>query len=94
MEEIFKVAARTGTTLEINAFPDRLDLKDEYIKRAKKYGVKFVINTDAHSVSHLGFMHFGIKTAGRGRLTKEDVVNTLPLKKFLEILKKEKDRRF
>jgi histidinol phosphatase-like PHP family hydrolase len=39
-------------------------------------------------------MHFGIKTAGRGRLTKEDVVNTLPLKKFLEILKKEKDRRF
>jgi DNA polymerase (family 10) len=84
---IFKVAAETGTYLEVNAFPDRLDLKDEYLIEAKqKYGVKFSINTDAHMAAHLRYMRYGVATAQRGWLTKEDVLNTKSAEEIKKIL--------
>jgi DNA polymerase (family 10) len=87
-EEVFKVARDTNTTLEINAFPQRLDLGDSLIKIAKEKGVKFIINTDSHSVAHLDYMRFGVAMARRGWLAKQDVINTLPLKEILKRSKK------
>jgi DNA polymerase (family 10) len=76
IERIFENAVETNTYLEINAFPDRLDLNDLYIKQAKDIGVKFIIGTDAHNINHLNFMRYGIATARRGWLKKEDIINT------------------
>ena len=87
MDEIFKAAARTGTILEIDAHPWRLDLKDDHVRRAKEYGCKFVIDTDAHSVSELSYMEYGIGQARRGWLEKKDVINTLPFHELLKQLK-------
>jgi DNA polymerase (family 10) len=84
MDKIFETAKETDTYLEINSFPDRLDLNDLYIKQAKEKGVKFVINTDAHNLHHLSFITFGIATARRGWLEKKDILNT---KSFIEIEK-------
>jgi DNA polymerase (family 10) len=84
-EKIFKVAKETGTILEINSYPKRLDLKDIYVKRAKESGIKIAINTDAHHSGQLDFIQYGVITARRGWLEKKDVINTysLPeLKKF------------
>jgi len=86
-DAIFEAAARTGTAMEINAHPDRLDLKDEHVRWAKRYGVKFAINTDSHSVPNLDNMPFGVGTAQRGWLSKDDVINTWPLarlRKFVQ----------
>ena len=94
LEEIFDAAKETGTILEINAFPSRLDLKDEYILRARKQGVKFTINTDSHSVAHLQMMKFGVMQAKRGRCEKGDIINTLPFEKFIELFRKPKNKRF
>jgi DNA polymerase (family X) len=88
MDEVFKAAARTGTALEVNSYPDRLDLRDEHIMWAKRHGVKFAVDTDAHSTVHLPYLRFGIGTAQRGWLTKEDVINTWPLTKLRKFLKK------
>lgn len=87
LDEVFKAAARTGTILEIDAHPYRLDLKDEHIRRAKEYGCKFVIDTDAHAMGELSYIEYGIGQARRGWLEKKDVINTLPLKDFLNHLK-------
>ena len=87
MDAIFKAAARTGTILEIDAHPWRLDLKDDHIRRAREYGCKFVIDTDAHRISELAYMEYGIGQARRGWLEKKDVLNTLPLKEFLACLR-------
>lgn len=94
MEEIFRAAKRTGTILEINAFPDRLDLKDEYIRRARELGVKFSIGTDAHDKSHLPFMKYGVWQARRAGCQKSDIVNTVPTLKLLELFRKPKTQRF
>lgn len=80
--EVFKACAKTKTILEINAFPDRLDLTDTLIRQAKNYGVKFVIDTDAHKVSHMDNMRYGVAVARRGWATKEDIINTLPWLEF------------
>jgi DNA polymerase (family 10) len=88
LDEVFAAAARTGTALEINAFPDRLDLRDEHVMWAKRHGVKFAVDTDSHSTVHLPFMRFGVGTAQRGWLTKDDVINTWPLGKLRRFLKK------
>lgn len=85
-DEVFKAAARTGTALEINSFPDRLDLNDELILRARRYGVKFAVNTDAHSTVHLDYLRYGVGTAQRGWLTREDVINTWPLSRLRRFL--------
>ena len=86
LEEVFKAAARTGTAMEVNAFPDRLDLKDEHILWARRHGVRFAVNTDSHATTHLAVMRFGVATAQRGWLTKDDVINTWPLAKLRRFL--------
>src|SRR5262249_27764763 len=86
-DAVFAAAARTGTALEINSSPDRLDLGDELILRARSHGVRFAIDTDAHSTVHLDYVRFGVGTAQRGWLTADDVINTWPppkLRAFIE----------
>lgn len=87
MDAIIRVAKETGTVLEIDAYPDRLDLKDEHIRKAVEAGVKLVIDSDAHSVNHMRFLEFGVAQARRGWAKKSDVINTRPLKEFLRCLK-------
>lgn len=88
LPEIFKVAAETGTALECNAFPDRLDLRDDYLMEAKfTYGCRFAISTDAHNAEHLRYMRYGVATARRGWLEKNDVINAHPVDKMLRMLK-------
>jgi DNA polymerase (family 10) len=87
MDEIISAAKRTGTVLEIDAFPDRSDLKDEYIKKCVDAGVKMTIDTDAHNASHFQFLEHGISQARRGWATERDIINTLPVDKFLKKLK-------
>lgn len=88
LDEVFRAAARTGTALEINAFPDRLDLKDEHIAWARRYGVRFAVDTDAHATIHLDVMRYGVATAQRGWLTKEDVINAWPMSRLRRFLRK------
>jgi DNA polymerase (family 10) len=87
MDEIIATAKKTGTVLEIDAYPDRLDLKDEYIRKAVKAGVELAIDSDAHSAHHIRFLDFGIDQARRGWAEKKDVINTRPVKEFLRSLK-------
>jgi len=87
IDEIIKAAKRTNTVLEIDAFPDRLDLKDDYIRKCVFAGVKLAIDSDAHLVSHIDFLEFGIAQARRGWATKNDVINAWPLEKMLKMLK-------
>ena len=87
-EKIFKIAKETNTFLEINAYPQRLDLNDENIRWAKKSGAKLVISTDTHLLSQLNNMIFGLATARRGWLEKKDLLNTASLKVALEKIKK------
>ncbi len=82
VDKIFEVAKDTDTYLEINAFPDRLDLNDIHSKQAKEKGTSFVIGTDAHNIKHLPFMKFGTATARRGWLEKNDILNSLSLKEL------------
>lgn len=82
MERVFDACKRTGTALEIDAYPNRLDLSAENARFAVESGVKLMIDTDAHSAGHLPFMRYGVMTARRGWVQKKDVLNTLPLKKL------------
>ena len=86
IEKIFSTARETDTYLEINSFPDRLDLNDIHSRLAKYKGVKIVIGTDAHSVINLPFMHFGVVTARRGWLEKKDILNTNSLNEIIKTL--------
>ncbi len=86
-EKILKAAKETRTILEINSFPERLDLNDQNIKRAKEAGVKMVINTDAHHIDQLRYIEFGIAQARRGWAEKRDIINTQPLEKLLKYFK-------
>lgn len=88
MERIMFAASRTGTILEINANPHRLDLRDVHVRRAVELGVKLAINTDAHSVDELALMHYGVATAQRGWATPADVVNTWTLERLLTYVEK------
>jgi DNA polymerase (family 10) len=87
-DKILKVAKETGTILEINSYPERLDLNDVNIKKAKEMGVKMIINTDAHHVDQMRFIELGIAQARRGWAEKEDIINCWPLEKMLKFLKK------
>jgi DNA polymerase (family 10) len=87
MEKILDAAKKNGVTVECNAYPDRLDLKDIHLRMAKQRGMKVVISTDAHNTTHFRFMKYGVITARRGWLEKKDVVNTLPLAEFLAALR-------
>ncbi len=88
LDAVFEAAARTGTALEVNSHPQRLDLNDEHILWARRHGVKFAVDTDAHSPVHLPFIRFGVATAQRGWLTKDDVINAWPLTKLRKFLRK------
>ena len=88
LDEVFKAAARTGTALEVNGYPDRLDLKDEHILWARRHGVRFAVNTDSHATTHLELMRYGVATAQRGWLSKDDVINAWPLTKLRRFLRK------
>ena len=83
LEAVFRAAAETGTALEINAHPKRLDLRDVHVRRAIELGVKLAINSDAHGVNGFGVLPFGVATARRGWATAEDVINTWSVKKVL-----------
>ncbi len=87
MEKIIKTAKRTGTILEIDGHPWRLDLKDEHIRMAREAGVKMVIDTDAHSIYEMSYLEYGIAQARRAWCEKNDIINALPLKEFLKALK-------
>ncbi len=81
-ETIFKYCAKIGKLLEINGYPNRLDLRDDLVREALKCGVKFVINTDAHEVSQMDNMKFGVSVARRGWAEKKDIVNSWDFTKF------------
>jgi DNA polymerase (family 10) len=87
-DKILKVAKETGTILEINSFPNRLDLKDTNIRKAVAAGVKMVINTDSHHLDHLRFIKLGISQARRGWAERKDIINVWPLEKLLNFFKK------
>jgi DNA polymerase (family X) len=88
-DAILKAAAQHKVAMELNAYPDRLDLNDVHLRMARKHGVKVVINTDSHHTSHLAKIHYGVTQARRAWFTKEDVLNTLPAKEFARALKHE-----
>ena len=86
-DKILRVAKETGTILEINSFPERLDLNAENIRRTREAGVKMVIDTDSHHKDQLRFIEFGIAQARRGWAEKEDIINTQSLEKLLKFFK-------
>ncbi|WP_019633756.1 DNA polymerase/3'-5' exonuclease PolX [Actinomadura atramentaria] len=91
-DEVFRAAARTGTALEIDCFPDRLDLPADLVRRAKRFGVVFSVDTDAHSIRDHRNIRFGIAVAQRGWLTPDDVINTWPLDRLRTFLAGKPDR--
>ena len=87
MGAVLKAAARHKVAMELNSYPDRLDLNDVNLRQAKQQGVKIVINTDSHHISHMEKIRYGILQARRAWLTKEDVLNTLAPDKFAKAMK-------
>src|SRR5579871_5923102 len=87
MGAVLATAAKNKVAMELNAYPDRLDLNDVHLRQAKQHGVKTVINTDAHHTSHMEKIRFGVLQARRAWLTKDDVLNTLPTDKFAKAMK-------
>lgn len=87
MEKVFDACRERGVAMECNAYPDRLDLRDAHLRLARDRGVKIVISTDSHSTRTLPYMRYGVLTARRGWITKNDVLNTQPLKAFLASLR-------
>jgi DNA polymerase (family 10) len=90
VREVIDACAATGTWIELNATPDRLDMDWRHWQYAKTKGVKCVINCDAHRFEHVGYLRLGADVARKGWLTKADVMNTLPLPKLLKELKKKR----
>ncbi len=86
-DKILKIAKQTGTILEINSSPERLDLRGIYIRRAKAEGVKMIINTDAHQKEQLNLMEYGVSMARRGWAESKDIINTNSVEKLLKYFK-------
>src|SRR6059058_2753116 len=87
MEKVLDACAKHGVAMECNSYPDRLDLKDVYLRMCKERGVKVVISTDAHNTGNLSFIRYGVTMARRGWLEKKNVINTLPANEFLAALR-------
>jgi DNA polymerase (family 10) len=87
MDAVLQAAARHKVAMELNAYPDRLDLCDRHLRMAKQHGVKIVINTDSHHTSHMEKIRFGVLQARRAWLTASDVLNTLPVEQFARAMK-------
>jgi len=86
LDEVLHCARENGVVVELNAHPERLDLKDTHLMLAREMGLKVAISTDAHRIRDLDLMHYGVEQARRAWLSKADVVNTLPLKELLQAL--------
>lgn len=89
MSGVIRGARETGTALEIDGYPDRLDLKDEYIRLCVDAEIKLTVDSDAHSVNHLKYARFGIAQARRGFATRKDIANTRSVDECLKILRKD-----
>ncbi len=87
LDSVLKAAAKHKVAMELNSYPERLDLNDVHLRLAKQHGVKIVINTDSHHTSHMEKIRYGVTQARRAWLTKEDVLNTLPAQKFAKAMK-------
>ncbi len=87
MEKVLDACAKHDVAMECNSYPDRLDLKDVYLRMCKERGVKAVISTDSHATANLSYIRYGVTMARRGWLEKKDVINALPTKEFLEALR-------
>jgi len=87
MEKVLEACAKHNVAMECNSYPDRLDLKDVYLRMCKERGVKVVISTDSHNTTNLSFIRYGVTMARRGWLEKSDVINTLPIEQFLAALR-------
>ena len=87
MEAVLQAAARNRVAMELNAYPDRLDLCDRHLRQAKQAGVRIVINTDSHHTSHMEKMRYGVLQARRAWLTPNDVLNTLTADQFASAMK-------
>jgi DNA polymerase (family 10) len=87
-DKVLQTAKETGTILEINSSPDRLDLNSINIRRAKELGIKMIINTDAHQKEQLSQIKYGIFQARRGWAEKSDIINTNSVEKLLNYFKK------
>jgi DNA polymerase (family 10) len=86
LEKIFEAAERNNIVMEINSQPLRLDLNDTNIMKASQYKIRFAIGSDSHITSQIGFLKYGVATARRGWLTKERIINTMPLKDLTKFL--------
>jgi DNA polymerase (family X) len=91
MYAVLTAAAKNKVAMELNSYPDRLDLNDVHLRQAKQRGVKIIINTDAHHTSHLEKIRYGVLQARRAWLTKADVLNTLPAEQFARAVKRQWD---
>ncbi|MGA9640761.1 MAG: DNA polymerase/3'-5' exonuclease PolX [Terriglobales bacterium] len=87
IDAILESAAKHKVAMELNSYPDRLDLCDVHLRMAKQHGVKIVVNTDSHHTSHMEKIHYGVTQARRAWLTKDDVLNTLPVAEFAKAMK-------
>jgi len=87
IDAVLEAAARNKVAMELNAYPDRLDLSDRHLRMAKQHGVKIVINTDSHHTTHMEKIRYGVLQARRAWLMARDVLNTLPLEKFAGAMK-------
>jgi DNA polymerase (family 10) len=87
IDAVLEAVERNKVAMELNAYPDRLDLCDRHLRMAKQYGVKIVINTDSHHTSHMEKIRYGVLQARRAWLTPADVLNTLPVEKFAKAMK-------
>ncbi len=87
LDAVYDAAKKTRTVMEINSYPERMDLRDSHVRAAVKAGVKLVISTDAHNADQLHFINLGIGTARRGWATKEDIINTRSLKEMMKFMK-------
>ncbi len=90
LKAVIEAAVSEGVALEINAYPDRLDLRDMDARLAREMGAKLVISTDAHARQQMDLMKFGVFTARRGWIEAKDVINTRPLKEMLKMLRRNK----
>jgi DNA polymerase (family X) len=89
-DKVFAAAAQAGVAMEHNAYPDRLDLRDQHLRMARSKGVKFVINTDSHHTSHMEKIRYGVLQLRRAWLTKKDVLNALPTADFAQAMRRGK----
>jgi DNA polymerase (family 10) len=91
-EAVFAAAARTGTAMELNSYPDRLDLRDEHVRWAIGAGATISIDTDSHAIGHLEGIRYGVATAQRGWATRADVLNAKTLKQLQAFVARKRAR--